>query len=77
MPELTTEERLSKLESQVTQLVAALNPSKAGKYDWISTIGMFANDPVMKEIDEEALRFREEDRERCRKEFEADEAKAS
>ncbi len=72
MPEPTVEERLSKLESQVSNLVAALNPSKPGKYDWVSTIGMFGNDPVMKEIFDEALRIREEDRERCRKEWEAE-----
>lgn len=73
MSEPTVEERLSKLEAQVSDLVVALNPTKPGKYDWISTIGMFGNDPIMKEICDEALRLREEDRERCRKEWDAEE----
>src|SRR3989442_1195564 len=56
MSDLSVEERLNKLESQVTELMAALKPPKPGKYDWISTIGMFGNDPVMKEICDEASR---------------------
>jgi hypothetical protein len=77
MAESTVEERLNRLESQVTELMAAIKPPKPGKYDWIGTIGMFGNDPIMKEICDEALRLREEDRDRCRKEWEAEEQKAS
>ncbi|MFM9966540.1 MAG: hypothetical protein ACKV2Q_35630 [Planctomycetaceae bacterium] len=72
MAEPTVEERLKKLESQVTELMAGLKPLKPGKYDWINTVGMFGDDPVMKEICDEALKFREVDRERCRKKFEAE-----
>ena len=77
MIELSVEQRLAKLETQVTELIASLKPQHPGKYDWISTIGMFGNDPVMKEICDEALRLREEDRERCRQEWEAEESQAS
>ena len=73
MAELTVEERLEKLEFQVTELMAALKPSKPGKYDWIGTVGMFGDDPIMKEICDEALRLREEDREHCRKQWAAEE----
>lgn len=41
-------------------------PAKPGKYDWVSTIGMFGDDEVLKDIAEEALKFREEDREKSR-----------
>ncbi len=34
------------------------------KKDWRRTIGMFSGDPVMKRIDEAALRYREADRRR-------------
>lgn len=74
---MTVEERLDKLETQVNELLAALKPTRPGKYDWISTIGMFGDDPVMKEICDEALRLREEDRARCRQEWDAKEQKPS
>ena len=69
MSQITVEERLAKLEKQVSQIAAAMQPHKPGKYDWISTIGMFGDDEVMKEIDALALEYREEDRERSRKEY--------
>lgn len=77
MVELSVEERLKKLESQVTELMAAIKPSRPGKYDWISTVGMFGDDPVMREICDEALRLREEDRARCRQEWAAEESKTT
>jgi hypothetical protein len=35
--------------------------------NWRSTIGMFADDPLMKEIDEEGRKIREADREQARR----------
>ena len=67
MPEQTLEQRVAALEEQVAQLTSflpgeRLPPDK----DWRSTIGMFANDPIMKEIDEEGRKIRELDREQTR-----------
>jgi len=54
----TLEERVAALEATVVQL---LSQADAGgtKQDWRSTLGMFADDPLMKEIDEEGRRIRE------------------
>ena len=63
MPQGTIEERVSRLEQLVDQLLkvkpAAVQP---GRDDWQRTFGMFAGDPVMKEIIEAGQRIREEDR---------------
>ncbi len=57
----TLEERVTALEATVAQLLSQSAPV-AGKKDWRSTLGMFADDPVMQEIDEEGQRIREADR---------------
>jgi hypothetical protein len=57
----TLEERVTALEKTVAQLLSQ-SPAAAGKKDWRSTLGMFADDPVMREIDEEGRRIREADR---------------
>ena len=64
MDSANLEERVSQLERLVTQF---LNQSAISRQhgDWRSAIGMFANDPVMKEIDIEGRRIREEDRKRA------------
>jgi len=49
------------LEETVAELVARTNSFKRGK-DWRSTIGMFAGDPVIREIQEEGRRLREAER---------------
>lgn len=69
MTEPTLEERVAALEKLVVQLMARVPPEPVK--DWRSTIGMFANDPVMKEIQEAGQKIREADRERTRKQFEA------
>lgn len=61
MSSLTIEERVAALERKLAQLQDVSGPSVETK-DWRSTIGMFADDPVMKEIDEEGRRTRERDR---------------
>jgi hypothetical protein len=63
---LTLEERVAKLERQVAKLRAAVANGAAVK-DWRSTIGMFTGDEVMKQIDEEASKFREADRRKARR----------
>ncbi len=64
----TLEERVAALEKHVVQLLARLPPLPQ-PLDWRSTVGMFANDPVMKEIQEAGQRIREEDRRRARKQL--------
>jgi hypothetical protein len=63
----TLEERVAALERTVTQLVAR-SATDNGRKDWRSTVGMFANDPIMKQIDEEGRKIREADREEARRE---------
>jgi hypothetical protein len=70
MTQPTLEERVAALEKLVVQIMAKLPPAEPAK-DWRSTIGMFANDPIMKEIQEAGQKIREADRERTRKQFEA------
>lgn len=54
----TLERRISVLESKVDRLLKG--PQR--KKDWRRTVGMFAGDDLMKEIDEEGRKIREEDR---------------
>lgn len=61
----TIEERVSSLERTVEQLVCT-KLREPGRDDWRKTIGMFRDDPLMKEIDEEGRKIREADRERAR-----------
>ncbi len=61
MTQLTLEERVTALEEAVANILSQSAPG-AGKKDWRSTLGMFADDPVMQEIDEEGRRIREADR---------------
>ena len=68
MSQQTLEERVAALEQQVEQLTKRLLPGERlpPKKDWRSTVGMFANDPIMKEIIEEGHKIRERDREQTR-----------
>jgi hypothetical protein len=68
MPKRTLAERVAALERQVAELRATL-ASRTPAKDWRRTIGMFAGDEVMKEITEEALKYREKDQERARRHF--------
>lgn len=60
------EERVARLE----QVVFNRNKTVA-KDEWEKTIGMFDDDPMMKEIIDEALRIREEERRLAKNEFES------
>jgi hypothetical protein len=59
-------ERIAALEQQVKDLRSGLTNTHNGK-DWHRTIGMFAGDEVMKQIDEAGRRIREADREKARR----------
>ena len=71
MSQASLEKRVAHLEDQVNRL---LNQSAAngqtsdqpGLDDWKNTVGMFDGDRVMKEIIDETLKVREEDRKRTR-----------
>ena len=66
MKNLTVEQRLAALEKRVNELALLLTSGGRVK-DWRRTVGMFSGDEVMKRIDEEALKFRERDREKARR----------
>ncbi len=59
MSQHTLEDRVSALEAKLAGLVASVERGNGG---WRSTIGMFADDPVMREIQEEGRRIREAER---------------
>jgi len=60
--------RVAALERQVAELKEA-GSSRPRERDWRSTLGMFGDDPVMKQIFDEALKIREADREKARRHF--------
>ena len=64
-PPTTLEKRVAALEETVAQLLSR-SDSAVAKKDWRSTLGMFADDSVMKEIDAEGRRIREADRQQAR-----------
>ena len=67
MSQQTLEERVRALEEKFDQLAHRLRPdAEPGRDEWKSTVGMFANDPIMKEILDEARKIREQDREQTR-----------
>jgi hypothetical protein len=68
MPQLSLEERVAVLEQQVADLRAVVANGRRPK-DWRRTIGMFAGDEVMKRIFDEALKLREQDRQRARRRY--------
>lgn len=57
-------DRVSTLEQEVADLREKFR-SRPFK-DWRTTIGMFGNDPVMKQVLDEAAKYRERDRARAR-----------
>lgn len=66
MAEAAIEDRVTRLEHLVDQLVQA-KPTCAmpGRDDWLGTFGMFAGDSVMKEIIDAGKRIREENRQQA------------
>ena len=64
MSQPTLEQRVAALEQRVAELSNLLPGQKPPPENWRATLGMFANDPIMKVIDEEGRKIREEDRRR-------------
>ena len=62
MSQATLEERVTRLEQLVDQLLQPKPVAQPGRDAWQGTFGMFAGDAVMKEIIEAGQRIREEDR---------------
>jgi hypothetical protein len=60
----TLEARVAALEETVAKLLAT-SEATADKKDWRRTLGMFADDPIMKQIDEEGRRIRDQDRQQA------------
>jgi hypothetical protein len=60
--------RIEALEQQVSELRTAAGAGTHAR-NWRSAMGMFGDDPIMKEILDEALKYREADRERARRRF--------
>jgi hypothetical protein len=63
-PPATLEERVAALEETVALLLSQ-SDSVVAKKDWRSTLGWFADDPLMQEIDAEGRRIREADRQQA------------
>ena len=57
----TLEARVTELEMQLAKLHSD-RPRSPARDDWKKTVGMFAGDPLMAEIMQEALNYREADR---------------
>ena len=66
--DVTLEERVAVLENKVDQLLRGSRQQK----DWRRTLGMFAGDELMKEIDAEARKIREADRQAAIAELDAE-----
>lgn len=59
----TIEQRLDRLEQAVREIQSRAGRTTAGR-DWRRSVGMFQDDPVMKEIIEQGRRIRDDDRSR-------------
>ena len=65
MVQPTLEERVAALEKTVARIVAQPATAPQNK-DWRNTLGMFEDDSLMKEIDEEGRKIREADCQQAR-----------
>lgn len=70
----TIEDRVAALEAQMQMLIGRKTGER--KKDWRKTIGMFAGDEIMREVCQNALAIREEDRRRSLAEFDAEEGRS-
>jgi hypothetical protein len=61
MSSANLEQRIERLERIVEKLQSEFRRSPE-RDDWRSTVGMFSGDPIAKEIIDEALRLREQER---------------
>ncbi len=62
MQTATLEERVALLERRLDELAQGKSLSSLPPKDWRRTVGMFRDDPIMKEVIDEALRTREVER---------------
>ena len=58
----TVEERLDRLEKVVDQVLGRLSSDNPRDKDWRRTVGMFDDDPIVRDIIDGALRSRDEER---------------
>jgi len=69
MSERRVKDRLDELEQQVSVLMQRMQSTNTADptnaKDWRKSVGMFKDRPVMKEVDQEGTRIRDEDRERA------------
>jgi len=65
MPRLSLEQRVAVLEQELSELKA--RPGNGRVKDWRRTVGMFTNNPGMKELFAEAMKLREADRSKARR----------
>mgnify|MGYP006969420868 FL=1 len=68
MAETNLEDRVATLEKQVADLMERIL-APPPENDWRSTIGMFKDDPIMRQVDEEGRKIREADREQARRDY--------
>jgi len=68
----SVESRLDNLESQVFNLQEQLRSIRRESKDWRRTIGAFTDDSGMQGLLEEAMRLRDEDREKTRPQTDGD-----
>lgn len=61
--------RLERLEKIVDELVRQRSPTGSDQKNWRSTIGMFKDDPIMKEVIDGALQAREQERRQFYEEY--------
>lgn len=73
MAQGTVEERLERLERLVDSVLDRLSREQTPRKDWRRTIGMFDDDPVMKDVIEGALHRREEERKQFYEEYDKQE----
>ena len=58
----TVEERLDRLEKLMDQILGRLSSNKPRDKDWRRTVGMFDDDPIIRDIIDGALRSRDDER---------------
>jgi hypothetical protein len=65
MPSLSLEQRVALLEHELSELKSRRENGR--EKDWKRTIGMFTDNPGMKELFAEAMKLREADRRKARR----------
>jgi hypothetical protein len=66
MPDIALEKRVAAVEQQIAKILAQ-QASGSGQKNWQRTVGMFTDDPGMREHFAEAQRIREGDRKKAKR----------